>query len=80
MTPREAVRHQFRVRLFQQHGWPAERATQWADTLVGRDQSRDDRHLCVECKHLLSQWRCAQRGAVVADVLQRCPSFEWKTP
>ena len=70
----------FRVALFQQHGWPQDRAEQWAARLTQRDADRDDRRICVECKNLLSQWRCAKRGAVLAETLQRCPTFQWQTP
>lgn len=80
LTDREIKRMAFRVDLFQMHGWPAERAEAWADRLADRDIDRDDRRLCVECKHLLSQWRCRQKGAVLAETLQRCPTFDWKTP
>lgn len=80
MNAREIARFQFRSELFQQHGWPVERADAWADTLVLRDRSGDERRLCVECKHLLSDWRCAKREAVFAEVLQRCPAFKWQVP
>lgn len=80
MSAREISRFMFRAQLFQQHGWPQERAEEWADRLVNRDRDGDDRRLCVECKYLLSQWRCAEREAVLAEVLQRCPKFNWETP
>jgi len=80
LTPRQQVRHDFRVQLFQQHGWPQERAAAWAMRLVERDADGDDRRLCVECSNLLSQWRCRERGAVLAETLQRCPTFNWATP
>ncbi len=80
MSEREIKRFLFRVELFQQHGWPEERAEAWADKLVNRDRDGDDRRLCVECQNLLSDWRCADKGAVVADLLQRCPSFVWARP
>lgn len=80
MSHREIQRFVFRTKLFQQHGWPEERADGWADKLVDRDRDGDDRRLCVECKNLLSQWRCAKRGPVLAEVLQRCPTFEWERP
>lgn len=80
MTLKEMERWQFRVNLFQQHGWPEDRAESWADKLVLRDRDRDDLRLCVECAHLMSQWRCRKRGAVIAEVLQRCDMFAWKMP
>lgn len=80
LSERQAVRTAFRVELFQQHGWDEERAERWAAHLNQRDTEHDDRRLCVECKNLLNNWRCAKRGAVVADQLQRCASFTWNTP
>ena len=80
MTDKQINRMQFRIDLFQQHGWDEHRAERWADQLHQRDLDRDDRHLCVECRNLLSQWRCAERGPVLADVLQRCPTFAWAMP
>lgn len=80
LTEREKTRHAFRVELFQSHGWPEWRSQMWAWRLVDRDQDRDDRHLCVECDHLLSNWRCRKNEAVLAETLQRCPTFEWSKP
>lgn len=80
VTEKEATRHAFRVELFQAHGWPEWRAQMWAWKLVERDQDKDGRRLCVECDHLLSNWRCRVNGPVLAEVLQRCPTFEWSTP
>lgn len=80
VTDKQINRMSFRIELFQQHGWDEQRAERWADHLHQRDIERDDRRLCVECKNLLSQWRCAQRGTVLADQLQRCPTFAWNTP
>ena len=62
------------------HGWPQDRADHWADTLVVRDREKDDRRMCVECVHVLSQWRCARKGPVLAQVLQRCHLFGWRVP
>lgn len=80
MTTKEMERWAFRVELFQRHGWPEDRAESWADRLVQRDRERDDRRLCVECSHLLSQWRCRKRGPVIAEVPQRCEMFAWQKP
>lgn len=80
LNDKQIARMAFRVELFQRHGWDEKRAERWADRLHQRDLDRDDRRLCVECKNLLSQWRCAQRGLVLVDVLQRCPTFSWMTP
>ena len=80
LTDHQSARMAFRVELFQRQGMDAERAQGWADRLVMRDEERDDRRLCVECKNLFSDWRCSKRGAVITDQLQRCPSFTWNTP
>lgn len=80
LNDKQLARMAFRVHLFQQHGWDEQRAERWADHLHQRDLDRDDRRLCAECKNLLSQWRCAKRGQVVMDQLQRCKTFEWMTP
>ena len=80
LSVKQLARMAFRIELFQQHGWGQERAERWAGRLVARDADKDDRRLCVECKNLLNNWRCAKRGAVVADQLQRCASFTWNAP
>jgi hypothetical protein len=80
LTDKQLSRMAFRIELFQQHGWDEVRAERWADHLCERDTDRDDRRLCVECRNLLSQWRCAEGGPVLADVLQRCNQFVWETP
>lgn len=80
LTPAEIKRAELRQRLFESHGWDERRARAWALKLAARDLERDDRRLCVECKHLTSKWGCVQGGAVVADALQRCPTFEWEVP
>ena len=80
LTHAETKRAEFRIGLFQQHGWDEPRARAWAVKLAARDLERDDRRLCVECRHLTSKWKCVQGGAVVADALQRCASFKWEKP
>ena len=77
---RELSRRTFRIELFQRQGWDGHRAERWADHLMVRDRSRDVRRLCVECSNLLSAWRCAKRGPVLADVMQRCETFNWAKP
>ena len=79
-SERELSRMAFRIELFQQRGFDENRAERWADYLMVRDREGDSRRLCVECKNLLSQWRCAKRGPVMADQLQRCEFFNWQTP
>lgn len=80
LTPAETKRAEFRQRLFESHGWDERRARAWALKLAARDLERDDRRLCVECKHLTSKWGCRAGGSVVAEVLQRCQKFDWEKP
>ena len=80
LTQTETKRAEFRAALFERHGWPEDRARAWVLKLAARDLERDGRRLCVECKHLTSKWGCRAGGSVVAEVLQRCPSFEWEVP
>ena len=80
MSEREIRRFTFRVALFQKHGWPEERAEEWADKLVERDRDGTDLRLCVECKFLLSQWRCAKKLPVLGEPPQRCHGFDWEVP
>jgi hypothetical protein len=67
-------------------GWSEVEAEGLAERLVRRDREQDDRHACVECRHLEMSGRCgwARMGRIagadrrlepVPDVLQRCPSF-----
>ena len=80
LNTKQLNRMAFRVWLFQEHGWDENRAGRWADKLHDRDMEKDDRRLCVECKHLTSSWGCMKGGDVVADLLQRCPTFEFEVP
>lgn len=73
--------------LFRQRGVSAQDAERLADSLVNRDRSDDDRHICMECRHLrgAAPYRCG--NALAADVhadlardmvltLQRCHGYE----
>lgn len=81
MTPQEEKRHRLRIRWMTiDLGWPEDRAAYWADMLTVRDREHDARRMCVECRHLLPQWRCARKGPVLAQVLQRCELFGWRVP
>lgn len=68
-------------------GLTANEADALADRLHQRDRERDDRRLCLECRHLRADadgWRCASarglRGPLARDLvvrlLQRCSGFE----
>ena len=76
-----------RQALFCQRGASAQDAERLADSLVIRDRSDDDRHICLECRHLrgAGSYRCGNALAayVHADLardlvltLQRCNGYE----
>ena len=73
--------------LFCQRGVSAQDAERVADSLVIRDRSDDDRHICLECRHLrgVGSYRCgnARAAGLYADLardlvwtLQRCHGYE----
>jgi hypothetical protein len=77
---KEIARFSFRTALFQKRGLPEPEADTLADRLYERDFERDDRRVCIECKHALSATRCARRQPVLLDILQRCHLFNWEMP
>jgi len=91
-TDRQIGRFLYRTALFARRGMTPERAEAWADWLSWRDHDRDDRHLCIECKHIQRSGGCfaasqgrvpgahRERHAFIPDVLQRCNAFEFQTP
>jgi ferric iron reductase protein FhuF len=76
----EFRRYALRHALFRRRGLPESEAEALADMLALRDQSGDDRRVCMECQHIQPQARCAHKHAVLNDVLQRCPSFAFEKP
>lgn len=87
----EFRRFAFRVGLFKRRGMTQEAAEFLADRLALRDQERDDRRVCDECKHLQTPGTCfaAAQGWIpsfsrkhqpVRGLLQRCEAFEFSTP
>ena len=73
--------------LFCQRGASAQDAERLADSLVIRDRSDDDRHICLECRHLrgAGSYRCgnARAAGLHADLardlvltLHRCHGYE----
>lgn len=93
LTDREIARMVFRIQLFRSRSWDEPRAEAWADRLQDRDADLDKRHICMECAHLrtwvtvdrdtedsVRDWKCHAKGALLTDVLQRCPKFKWETP
>ena len=55
-------------------GIAADVAEQLAHRLRERDSDRDDRRLCVECRHCRRSG-CAVRDAWLPTMLQRCDNF-----
>lgn len=80
-----------RAALFVRRGASDTEAERLADALVLRDRDEDDRHACMECRHLQGHapWRCGNWQAAgvairagdaglahsMAMQLQRCPGF-----
>lgn len=87
----EYRRFSFRASLFRRRGLTADQADSLADRLALRDQERDDRRVCLECKHLQQSGGCfaaaqgwiagaSKRLQPVVDILARCQCFEFQTP
>ena len=55
---KQIARFTWRVGLFRRRGWDLHKAETYADRLAERDHERDDRHLCIECKHLQRSGGC----------------------
>lgn len=84
-------RFNFRQALFQRRGVDLLTAEALADKLATRDYERDDRRMCLECKHIQRSGACfeASQGrlkyatrqhAPVRDILFRCDGFSFQTP
>lgn len=84
-------RYTFRQALFQRRGVDLFQAESLADRLATRDYERDDRRMCLECKHIQRSGACfvASQGhlkhastkhAPVRDILFRCDAFSFQTP
>lgn len=89
LTDRELKRFAYRVGLFVRRRCSESKAEWLADVLALRDQRRDDRRMCIECKNLQQKGTCFAAGKMTdADprmsppryILQRCNHFEWQTP
>lgn len=70
----------FRMGLFQRRGLDLDQAEALADRLMARDAERDDRRVCLECRHLQRSLTCARQQAPLLQTLQRCHRFEWQVP
>lgn len=75
-----------RVVRFMRSGISATDADDLAERLTLRDRDLDDRHLCLECSHLMTSGRCAAaalghlegadpRMQPVPTILMRCEQF-----
>lgn len=64
---REQARFTFRVALFVRRGQLEHEAETLADRLYERDFERDDRRMCLECKHLQRSGTCfaAKQGRLI---------------
>ena len=73
--------------LFRQRGATPQDAERMADKLVARDRGEDDRHICLECRHLRGEgpYRCgnARAAGLHADLardmvqtLQHCQGYD----
>jgi len=63
-TEAEIERAMGYMQLARRHGLPEAALDHVADRLTQRDQNGDDRVVCLECRHLDQEGRCAQDAAV----------------
>ena len=73
-------RFNFRFQLFQRRGIEPLNAEKLADQLATRDYERDDRRLCLECKHMQRSRTCFLRLPMSIEQLARCHGFQFQTP
>lgn len=87
-TDVEIQRFLKREALFGRRGHTATEAEALAAVAQRRDRERDERRMCVECKHLQQDGGCfaARQGWLLATpanftpvrtLLQRCDQFDW---
>jgi len=86
---KEIARFLFREALFVKRGCSADEAAKLADRLAARDQDKDDRRVCLECKNLKRDGGCAEVGRMIGTdpkhkpvqtILFRCAFFDWRMP
>ena len=73
-------RFNFRHALFIRRGIEPLHAEKLADQLATRDYERDERRLCLECKHMQRSRTCFKHLPMSIEQLARCHGFEWQTP
>lgn len=77
---REIKRFEIRLAMFTGlRKLPPGVAEAWADRLALRDQERDDRRACIECKHL-SGTICRGGETYIPNLLIRCKRFVFQAP
>lgn len=77
---REHKRYEIRLAMFTGlRKLPAGVAEAWADRLTLRDQERDDRRACIECKHMAGN-DCRAGLGVIPNLLIRCKAFTFQAP
>lgn len=73
-------RFNFRLALLVRRGIEALHAERLADQLATRDYERDERRLCLECKHMQRSRTCFKRLPMSIEQLARCHGFDFQTP
>jgi hypothetical protein len=73
-------RFKYRLALFQRRGMAELAAEALADRLATRDFDRDDRRVCLECKHMQHSRQCFYRYPMSIEQLARCDRFDFQTP
>lgn len=81
LSEAEMRRLLYRRGLFQLRGLSPHEAHALAMRLKERDLEKDDRRLCLECRHLRRSGNCMKpKHYPIPTLLQRCRSFDWMTP
>jgi hypothetical protein len=76
----ELKRVSYRMGLFQRRGLTPDQAEAQAFELMSRDAEKDDRRMCLECRHFQRSRSCARGLPALPQTLQRCVRFTWQTP
>lgn len=76
LNERESGRMAFRIGMFQRRGCTKAEAEQLADRMVQRDRDRDDRRMCIECRHVQRDRGCfvQRQGVPDADAPRGTPN------
>jgi hypothetical protein len=90
-TDPEINRFLIRESMFMQRGCSAVEAEKLGDQLAQRDQNKDQRRMCIECKNLQHDGNCfaSDKGRIFTrksgqkqeiKALFECPTFAWLMP